>query len=299
MKIVSLIPALYFLLFPNVVFAADINLELLNQDDYLTINVNISGLERTSCKDSTCYLQGMFTSTQGSPKYFGYTFGQYDWFIYDGSPEKEFIKSNFVPFETSLEGSWSGVIRLKPDKNDPDYKGPGEYLIKVRRYTGESTGPATDDINILTVNLNEPTPSPTGTPTPAPTNTPSPSPTISSTPTPVKTPSATASPTPVVTKTPSVTKTPTPEPSVSPQVVSPTTLLVSPSTAVAVLGESTDSSSYVLNLNSPTPTTDSEKSSKSNQKSSSTFRNLALAGVILSTVSGGALYLRRRRVKIQ
>ena len=267
---------MFLLVSPDVVFAADINLDLLDQSDYLTINVSISGLERSSCKGTTCYLQGMFTSTQGSPKYFGYTFGQSDWFVYDGSPEKEFIKSNFVPFETSLEGSWSGVIRLKPDKDDPDYKGPGEYLIKVRRYTGESTGPASDDINLLTVNLNEPTP------TPAATNTPSPSPTVL--PTPTKAPTVSITPTQVITKTPTAVNTPTPTQPTPTQVSSP---LPTPSsgTAEAVLGESTDSASYLTNLDSPTPSPIIDKTSKIGSKTSGSFKGLAIAGIILSTIS--------------
>lgn len=238
----------------------------------------------------------MFTSAYGSPKYFGFTFGQNDWFLYDGSPEKDFIKTNFVPFDTSPDGSWSGVLRLRPDKDDPDYKGPGEYIIKVKRYTGESTSAATDDFNQLIVNLSEPTPTPTAviespseTVSATPTNTLTPSPIAIRTPTPSLTQIKTPTPTPI--------KTPTPEPKAS---VSPTQLLT-PTSIMGreVLGDSTSSAEINLNILSATPSVTVKKDGKEQPHSTSYFyRNLAGFGVLLSSISAGALYLRHKKGKI-
>ena len=141
-KIFVLFTAFFYLLIPTSIFAAQINLELLDSKDYYTLAVSISGLERTSCKDKTCYLQGMFTLASGSPHYFGYTFGQLDWYPYVSSPQPDFIKNNFVPIDATPEGSWSGIVRLSLDKDDSDFKGSGQYLIKIKRYTGDSTSAA-------------------------------------------------------------------------------------------------------------------------------------------------------------
>jgi hypothetical protein len=312
---ISLVPALLSVIFfPTLVYGADISVNLKEKTDYFTFDVNISGLEKSSCKDKTCYLQGMFTSVSGSPKYFGLTFGQNDWFPYTSSPEKDFIKSNFVPFDTNSEGSWSGIVRLSVDKSDSDYKGPGQYLVKIKRYTGESTSAATDDINQLTVELNEPTPSPAQTPSPTTTNSPTSTMTVTSTPSPAKTP------------TPSITKNPTSAPAISPTTQSKTTtpapaLSLSPTlipTGLSasggtenqppdihsnILGDSTDSAvttqSAEINLFTATSSPSSNEENVVVRETKPTYyKYLVIIGVMVCIVSSVLLFFRYRRAKI-
>ena len=296
MKYFSLIPAfLIFLIISSKVFAANISISLLEQSDYFSIGVDISGLEKTTCKDKTCYLQGMFTLATGSPKYFGYTFGQNDWFPYVGSPEKEYIKSNFIPFETGPEGSWSGVVRLSINKDDPDYKGTGKYLIKIRRYTGESTSAATDDVNQLTVDITET--APLLTPTPTILNTTTTTPTQTSTPTVTTIPSS--APTRNITASTTISSTPKSATTPSQQ----EDVTNRQSNSEKILGDSTDSTQEAaveINLFSyaSTPASKTSEYIPDTSTSNKRLKYLAISGAIVTLISGGSLYLRLRGAKI-
>lgn len=276
--------ALFFLIFPQKVFAASINLELIDQSDYYTVKVNISGLERTTCKSKTCYLQAMFTQKNTTPRYFGFTFGQQDWFQYQSKPEPDFIKSNFIPLDAGPDGNWSGIVRASVDKDDSDYHGSGEYEIKVKRYTGESTSAATDDTTPISITISDtaydeahtvvettqtPTPTPTSTSATTSTITPSSAPTSSSTPTPT---------------------------SVSSKIVS---LSEPEDTAInsllsEVLGASTTSADINLFVTeiTPTPTISSSDPSPTN------YKYLSLTGLLIALVSGASLYFKNFRGKI-
>ena len=317
MKKFSLTPALFFLwlfLFSKFSFAANINLELLDSSDFYTIKVDISNLQRTDCKDKTCFLQGMFTFATGVVRYFGYTFGQNDWFPYTGSPDSSFIKSNFVPFDTNLEGSWSGIIRLSLKKDDPDYKGSGRYLVKVKRYIGENSSAATDDSNQLYIEVNDPTPTqvPTATETSTQTPTPTPSPTASPTPSPTSTKTPTSVPT--VQKTPTQspptstllspttnTKPSTPSNTNSSSVIpgsDPESILIyssdsSNSSPFDILGDSTTSSSLESSVNSS-----SSGHIHSTRSGTNIFKYISVFGVVLASIAGVLLYLRFNQVKI-
>ncbi|TXH06458.1 MAG: hypothetical protein E6R05_01735 [Candidatus Moraniibacteriota bacterium] len=133
---------------------------------------------------SNYYLQAVLRSIQSS-KYFGETQNNHgDYIDYVSTPEKEFIQSNF--FLTNIQNStWSGQIKLRFKYDDPNYFGPGNYELKLRRYTGNSSSSAGDS-NTINIVLNTALPQPS----PAPVLSPSPSPT----PTPVPTPSLHASP---------------------------------------------------------------------------------------------------------
>lgn len=164
--------------------------------DEVTLDVEISGVTAKN------YLQGMFTKSTSDPSYFGYTQNNNgDWYKYSGSYSEEEIQLTFFSF-IPQDSSWSGQLKVKNDPEDPDYTGPGEYTLRVRRYTGGSDSPTSEKSNDLLVNLSYILP----TATPTPTNSPVPDPT--NTPVPTTTPTKTPTPVPVATKT----KTPTPKP---------------------------------------------------------------------------------------
>ncbi len=194
----------FFLIFPISVSAVNLTIsEPQVVSDVVTINVSISGLSSQSCPNTICYLQGMFTSL-GQTKYFGLTqnnSGQ--WYEYNGSPESSYIANTFFSF-TPVDDGWNGSLIVKNNPDDSDYDGPGDYNLKVKRYTGNSSSSTSEESNILTIQLTTvtltPTPSPTGIPTQSPTSTPTP----------------TKSPTPIPTKspTPKPSKSPSPSPEV-------------------------------------------------------------------------------------
>jgi len=228
---------LLFALFPGKV-RAEISLILSNPevtDDQVTVDVAISGLTSSSCPNTACFLQAMFTS-KDTTRYFGFTQNSGgSWYEYNSEPSKDYIKSTFFSF-TPIEGSWSGKLVAKNNPNDSNYKGPGDYLLRVKRYTGNATSSTSESSNDITVNFTYilPTATPTETPQPTTTATPTPSPTA----TPTKTPTPTAAP----------TKTPTPKPS--------PTVLASPSPSsdsYETLGADTPSVLEIGNITSPSP----------------------------------------------
>lgn len=150
----------------------------------ITIDVSLSGLTSTSCLNGSCYLQAAFTASELT-RYFGFTKNHNGvWYEYTGSPESSYILATFFAFQP-VDGAWSGQISLKNNPNDPDYKGPGTYNVKVWRYSGKSNS-YSGTSNLLTVNIEDSVPTPTPTPTPLPTTSPAPSPIpkLSSSPTP-------------------------------------------------------------------------------------------------------------------
>lgn len=136
----------FFICFSSSAFA-NISLVLLNvspKDDYFEVTAKVSGMSSSS----GTFVQGMFTS-KDSNHYFGYTWGQKsDWVVYDGSPEKSFVIQNFVELKNDQETK----VLIKPNYKDADYKGPGEYLVKLKRYTS-SGGSGDYSENSLSVNL--------------------------------------------------------------------------------------------------------------------------------------------------
>lgn len=173
----------------------------------ITLSASISSLTSTSCNsEGKCFLQGTLRQT-GASKYFGQTQNNLgSWIDYVSSPELEYIQSNFSQFVPE-SGSWSGQLKMRFSVNDEEYKGPADYELKLRRFSGKSTSPAGDS-NTLIVSLTAAIPTPTPTPTPVPTATPTQTPTPTPTSTPTSTPTAT------VTVTPTKTVTPTPSPTI-------------------------------------------------------------------------------------
>gem|GEM_PF-1597102 len=295
MKYFSLLltTCLVFFLFPKSVHSAiTLNISNLEKgENSFSLDATLSGISSSA----NCYVQVVITAP-GSPHYFGQTWSpKGEWFKYISSPAKEYIVENFV----KLENDQTTKIIFNTDPNDEDYKGPGEYLVKLNRYTGSSSSPAGDS-NSLTMNITDPTPTSdptiiiteTPTNTPTSTTTPTNTPTNTSTPTPVKTPTKTPTPTPtpVKTFTPTVIKTPTPTKNYV--IAIKTTPTTSPSTFSAILGESTDSASLsaamVVNIEI-TPTPKNIVSKPKNHKTP------FFIGLFLAVSSSALLYFRHRK----
>jgi len=271
------------------------NFEKVN--DYFSIDVTLSG----AASDSSYFIQAMFTKPE-SPNYLGFTWGQKgDWIKYVSSPETDYIKTNFP----ILENNNTQKILLRPDTDDSGYKGPGEYLVKVKRYTQGGSSTASD--NSLTVTLAEATPTQEVSPTQDPTTSPTPTSVATATSTPTSTPTNTSAPTATKTSTSSTTNTPTstqtktPTPSSSLRVSSssqsnltPLTTSVTPSTTFSptenILGEATTLSAQPEDI-SPTIVPD-KPSSGSNLN-----RILIIIGLIL-VIPASALYFFSDKVKI-
>lgn len=145
-------------------------------------------------KDASYFLQLAFTAIEKSA-YFGYTQkNDGTWHKYGESFE------NFFQIATNEEGSWSGKIKGKPNSEDKDFRGAGNYVLKVGRFTSSGKSHSWSDNN-FSVYIQ----APTFTPTPLPTSTSVPTKKPSNTPR----PSATSKPqnsSPLMTKTLSDTK---------------------------------------------------------------------------------------------
>lgn len=273
-----LLGLLFLLIFSRPVLASiDLTIsDISKKDDHFQLTAKVTGMSSSSAT----YIQGMFTPKDAT-KYFGFTFSKTgQWLKYDGSPEKQFVLDNFI----KLDNETPATIFLKPDYDDPDYQGPGKYLLKLKRYT--ASGSPSDYSNTLEVDLNFATltPQPTTTSTPTPTSTAhnlQPTITPTSTPTiPPKTPTPT--PTSKTTNTnisPSATSTIYDQKTtiiVSPQVLATSTSDISLGTISAVSVENISSTNYLA-------TTSSESVSD---------RTLFLIGAIIFSVSGSLLYFR-------
>lgn len=116
------------------------------------VSLNCSG-----CSDS--YLRGVFYPSGTS--YFGFT--QDNNGSYNNSPAASCTSYFKIAQSDLLSGTWSGTLKFKPDKDNPYYNGPGEYLFKVGRYTSSCGSPTWS--TEATIAITGPTPTPTPTPT--------------------------------------------------------------------------------------------------------------------------------------
>jgi hypothetical protein len=245
--------ALLFLFFVKKVDAVitfTISNPTVDSNDVIEVEASLAGLTSSqNCSTSGCYLQAELKILDESKGYFGYTSnnsGEFvDYFSLASSADE--VKSKLFNFVPSPSGTWSGKLKAKNNFTDSNYKGPGQYAIRFRRFTGNSISATDGDSNALTINLSlalpTPTPGPTNTPTPNPTSTPTPAPASTNTPTPTKT----------LTIAPIHTQMPTSSENLS----------------TAVLGETTQEGGYSLptDMNSinSTPIPDKTVSTKSNQ----------------------------------
>lgn len=207
LKILSLF-FLLFLLFPQKTLAAlsitDVSpLEINSSNDAFTVSVSASSLQ-----SNPQYLQLALTSVNPPTNLFGITVNSVgDPYIYKSSPTFSDLETTFYKFSHE-NGSWSGQISGKIDISDKGYIGPGQYNLRLYKYTISSTGnvsssPYATWSSPMTINVSiSPTPTSTLTTTPSPT----PVPTTATTPTPKP-----ATPKPSTPK-PTVASTPTPTP---------------------------------------------------------------------------------------
>lgn len=178
------------------------------ESDKISFSAEISGATNVNCPDGKCYFQGGIR--YGSGNYFGFTKNNLGSYIaYVSSPDTGFIKENFLYCEI-VDGKCNYAVEMRFNRDDPHYKGPGEYTLKLKRYTGNSSDGK--DSNELTVELKVATPQPTSSPTPTPTPTPSPTAYISPTPEASQTPKPTQKPT----QRPTSSATPKVEPTANP-----------------------------------------------------------------------------------
>lgn len=189
------------------VFAVDFSISNPEiNDKEISFDAALVYVTTTNCPDNHCYLLGAMRSA-GSSKYFGETLNtQNNWIDYISSPDTEYIKINLYEADIQMS-SWSAKLKMRFKIDDPNYQGPGNYDLKVRRYTGKSNSFAQESntLNIV-LSASMPTATPTLTPTSTPTPTPEPKSTPTSTPT--RTPTPTKTPTP--TGKPTAASTPTP-----------------------------------------------------------------------------------------
>jgi hypothetical protein len=155
-------------------------------------------LSCSSCSGDS-YLRGVLYPS--GTNYFGFTKNNEGTWI--NAPGGECAKYYKVMQEEIVEGSWSGKLTMKPDVDHSAFQGPGEYLLKIGRYT-PSCGVTWSDPLPLTLA------GPTVTPTPAPTAKPTEAPRPTDTPSPTHTPMPSATPTPT-----DVPESPTTEPTSS------------------------------------------------------------------------------------
>ena len=255
MKRISLIiSAFLYFSFLSLPAKAAINLQIGNfrqVNDYYSVDVSLSG----AASDSAYYLQAMFTKAD-SPNYLGFTWGQKgEWVQYVSSPNDAFIVDNFPIIRTNS----TQTLLIKPDVDDNGYQGPGDYLLRVKRYTSKGTDKYAE--NSLTVHIAETTPTPenpsptstptptqTPSPTPIPTTTPSLSPSVTTTPpSPTETSLPTKKAIATIAVSPTITPSPTDQVTVSP-IETPLSLSISESPSSEVKGISTSTSSAISRL---------------------------------------------------
>lgn len=159
-------------------------------DEPFNINVSVAGASA-----GTNYLR-VDLYKEGATNYFGETYNNSIW--YGGSDGKQYFPITIVSGQT-----WDGSVQGRiGNPTSEEYPRPGNYKLRVRRYTNSggqgTTDQAPQEIQIV---FAIPTPTPTPSPTPSPTPTPTPIPT--KTPSPTIAPKKTATPTNTPTSTPS------------------------------------------------------------------------------------------------
>jgi hypothetical protein len=120
---------------------------------------------------------------EGSTKYFGETFNGSSW--YGGSDG-----SQYFPVTIDSESTASATVQTRVGSpSTSEYLGPGDYKLRIRRYTSSGNPASGDDQTPVDIRITwaTPTPTPSPTPTESPTSNPTPTPTPSPTSTPVLT----------------------------------------------------------------------------------------------------------------
>src|SRR5690242_4047930 len=120
-----LLVLVFYLLFAKSAFAVTITIEnppANITEDPFSLQVNISGAQA-----ATNYLR-IDIYKDGTTDYFGYTSNGSDW--YNKSDYQQYL-----PVTISESGSWVGEVKGRLDTAAKEYKGPGTYKLRIRRYT--------------------------------------------------------------------------------------------------------------------------------------------------------------------
>ncbi len=148
-----------------------------------SVTVNVNG-----ANDGVNYLR-IDLYKEGTTNYFGETYNGSDW--YSGSDGLKYFPINIINSTASaaLQGQVGNPSSTK-------YIGPGEYKLKIRRYTTSGSQSSNDTQNSISLQINysTPSPEPTNTPTIQPTIVPTSIPTNKETSKPLPTKSATLKP---------------------------------------------------------------------------------------------------------
>lgn len=140
-----------------------------------------------SCEKKTNYFFGVFKLAD-SNYHFGWMTVKDEWINYESVKDA----TRYANASPSAEGVWKGTLHIKaidPENVSNLFKGSGNYVLKILRFTPSSTTYKAEVPIALTYT---PPPTPTPQPTPSATTTPPPTPTS----TPVPLPSTTPLPTP-------------------------------------------------------------------------------------------------------
>lgn len=158
-KIVTVFLLLFFFSPSHVLATAQISVSSLpltiDQSTEFQADVTFSC---PGCGDS--YLRGVFYPSGSS--YFGFTQDNGgNWSNAPGGSCATFFK--IAQIDLSPDGTWSGKLKFKLDKDSSYYAGPGEYSFKIGRYTPSCSSPSVWSTE-STISITGPAPTPTSTP---------------------------------------------------------------------------------------------------------------------------------------
>ncbi|QQG43548.1 MAG: hypothetical protein HYW45_00825 [Candidatus Daviesbacteria bacterium] len=117
----------------------------INSDQSFSVSITLSLL---NSQNTDYYLKGAFKIKDGT-RYLGLTKVNGDWIEYGDDNTDQY------KITTDSSGNWSGSIDVKPDVNDKDYKGSGDYIFKVGRLTSSSSSPTWSNESNIQINTKE------------------------------------------------------------------------------------------------------------------------------------------------
>jgi hypothetical protein len=124
----SFIPLVTFVTFVTPAFAA--SLKIVESPKEVEVEASSSAKVEFSIRNKdTPYFLIAALCKETCSRIFGGTFVEDDWVFYK---DEGF---NFYPIVTDENGYWSGSIGFIANKDSKGYKGPGEYFLRVGRYT--------------------------------------------------------------------------------------------------------------------------------------------------------------------
>ncbi|MDD5415693.1 MAG: hypothetical protein PHE48_01665 [Candidatus Daviesbacteria bacterium] len=118
----------------------------INSDQSFNVSVNLT---LPNNKNADYYLTGAFKRVDGT-RYFGLTKIGSSWIKYESS---NYL--NQYKITTDDSGNWTGTLEVEPDASDTDYKGSGDYIFKVGRYTSSGSSPTWSNESTITITSTE------------------------------------------------------------------------------------------------------------------------------------------------